>query len=227
MRRSSLWFVAACACLLVVASMIRIAAAAPATQPVDVIVANDLLCVGIWDNRPTAGETLKTVRVDPQGFISLFYVGQVKVSNLTFEQAEKVISDVYRANGVLENSAPSVNRLEAAHAATITSGPISAGDRISVRILDLVPDVEQCRVFTVSDGGKVGLPLLGQFKVAGMTETAAEQAISRAMEQQFNLRNMPVSVLRLSARQTAEPTTASEPAARPPAAGGRGRQQGQ
>src|SRR5438552_3833600 len=66
----------------------RLASAGPATQPVDVIVSNDLLCVGIWDNRPTGGETLKTVRVDPQGFISLYYIGQLKVSGLTFEQAE-------------------------------------------------------------------------------------------------------------------------------------------
>src|SRR5206468_579641 len=37
----------------------------------DVVGVNDLLCIGVWDNRPTGGETLKTVRVDPQGNVSL------------------------------------------------------------------------------------------------------------------------------------------------------------
>ena len=94
-------------------------------------------------------------------------------------------------------------------------GPIAVGERISVRVLDLVPDVEQSRIFTVSEGGKVGLPLLGQFKVAGITEGDAEAAITRAFELQFGLRSVPVSVLRLGPRQEAEPTVASEPNARP------------
>src|SRR5258708_7615307 len=75
------------------------AVAEPATQPVDVIVANDLLCIGIWDNRATAGENLKTVRVDSAGMVSLFYIGQLKLAGLNFEQAEKVIADTYRASG--------------------------------------------------------------------------------------------------------------------------------
>ena len=76
-------------------------------------------------------------------------------------------------------------------------------------------EASTARVFTVSDGGKVGLPLLGQFKVAGMTEADAEAAITRAFELQFGLRSVPVSVLRLGPRQEAEPTVASEPNARP------------
>jgi protein involved in polysaccharide export with SLBB domain len=221
MRRSlysAAFALCAAAVVLLTAHCPQLASAAggPATQPiVDVIVANDLLCIGIWDNRPTGGETLKTVRVDGNGYVSLFYIGQLKLAGLTFEQAERSIADTYRANGALENCAPSLNRLEPAHAATVRSANISAGDRISVRILDLVPDVEQSRIFTVSDGGKVGLPLLGQFKVEGMTEANAEVAITRAFEQQFNLRNIPVSVLRLGARQNSEPTVAAEPGIHP------------
>jgi protein involved in polysaccharide export with SLBB domain len=201
-----------CAGLALIQRPHIVCAGGPTTQPiVDVIVANDLLCIGIWDNRPTGGETLKTVRVDGNGYVSLFYIGQLKLAGLTFEQAERSIADTYRANGALENCAPSLNRLEPAHAASVRAAAISAGERISVRILDLVPEVEQSRIFTVSDGGKVGLPLLGQFKVEGLTEANAEVAITRAFEQQFNLRNIPVSVLRLGPRQNAEPTVAAEP----------------
>jgi protein involved in polysaccharide export with SLBB domain len=187
--------------------------AAPATQPVDLVAVNDLLCVGICD-RPADGETLKTVRVDSQGKVSLYYVGQVKIVGKTFEQAEKEIAEAYRGTGVLNNAYPSINRLETAGNVSVTAGKITAGERLSLRIFEVVPDIEEARVLTVSEGGKVGLPLLGQFKLAGLTEAEAEQAIARAMEDQFNLKNIPVSVLRLGSRQQSEPTVAAEPNAR-------------
>ena len=204
------WTMIACAMGMTLA-----AAAEPTTQPVDTVGPNDLLCIGIWDIRPTGGETLKTVRVDPKGYVSLYYVGQVKLAGKSFEQAEREINDTYRANGITNNAAPSLNRLEHGAIASVQYGPIAVGERISVRVLDLVPDVEQSRIFTVSEGGKVGLPLLGQFKVAGITEGDAEAAITRAFELQFGLRSVPVSVLRLGPRQDAEPTVAAEPNARP------------
>ena len=137
--------------------------------PPDIVGVNDLLCIGIWEIRPTGGETLKTVRVDPQGNVSLYHLGQVKLAGLTFEQAEAAIATAYRNNTILDNAAPSLNRLESGAAPSITSGLIAAGDRLSIRIFDLVPDVQESRLLTVSAGGKVGLPLLGQFQVAGLT----------------------------------------------------------
>lgn len=210
------WVVSVCSVGLWMSAVAhRAPAGGSATQPVDMIATNDLLCVGIWDVRPTGGETLKTVRVDEKGNISLFYVGQVRVAGRSFEDAEKEIGDAYRASNQLQNAIPSVNRLETGATASLASGPIVAGERISVRVLHLVPDIEESRVFIVSEGGKVGLPLLGQFKVAGMTEADAEKAIVRAFEEQLNLRNIPVSVLRLGPNQRAEPTTAAETNARP------------
>jgi protein involved in polysaccharide export with SLBB domain len=214
MRRTSC-LLFAIPCFLLILRTGPVSSAQPTTQPVDTINPNDLLCIGIWDIRPTGGETLKTVRVDPKGYVSLYYVGQVKLAGKTFEQAEREINDVYRANNVTNNAAPSLNRLENGATASVQYGLIGVGERISVRVLDLVPDVEQCRVFTVSEGGKVGLPLLGQFKVAGMNEADAEAAITRSFEVQFGLHNVPVSILRLGPRQESEPTTASEPNSRP------------
>jgi protein involved in polysaccharide export with SLBB domain len=182
--------------------------------PPDIVGVNDLLCIGIWEIRPTGGETLKTVRVDPQGNVSLYHLGQVKLAGLTFEQAEAAIATAYRNNTILDNAAPSLNRLESGAAPSITSGLIAAGDRLSIRIFDLVPDVQESRLLTVSAGGKVGLPLLGQFQVAGLTEAAAEQAITKAMEDKYNLHHIPISVLRLGPRQTAEPTVAADTSAR-------------
>ena len=202
-----------CAALLSITP--RRTTAGPATRPLDMISPDDLLCIGIWDVRPTGGETLKTVRVDPQGNISLYYVGALRVAGKTFEEAEHDIAELYRASGVLATPAPSLNRLEAAPNAAITSAKIAPGDRVSIRILDLVPDIEESRLFTVSEGGKVGLPLIGQFKLAGLSEAEAEQAITRTLEDQFNLRKIPISVLRLGPRQAAEPTTAGEANARP------------
>ena len=109
---------------------------------------------------------------------------------------------------------PSVNRLEAAATASVRVDKIAVGDRVSVKILDLVSGLEEARVLTVSEGGKVGLPLLGQFKLAGLTEADAEQAVIKALEERFDLRKIPVSVLRLGARQQSEPTVAAEPNAR-------------
>lgn len=180
----------------------------------DVVGVNDLLCVGIWEIRPTGGETLKTVRVDPQGNVSLYYIGQVKVAGMAFDQAEAAVAAAYRNNSILENAAPSLNRLESGAAPAITSGLIAAGDRLSIRIFDLVPDVQEARLLTVTAGGKVGLPLLGQFQLAGLSEAAAEQAIAKALEDKFNLKHIPISVLRLGTRQSAEPTVAADTNAR-------------
>jgi protein involved in polysaccharide export with SLBB domain len=182
--------------------------------PPDVVGVNDLLCIGIWEIRPTGGETLKTVRVDPQGNVSLYHVGQVKLAGLTFDQAEAAIAAAYRNSTILDNAAPSLNRLENGAAPSITSGVITAGDRLSIRIFDLVPDVQESRLLTVSAGGKVGLPLLGQFPIAGLTEAAAEQAITKALDDKYNLRHIPISVLRLGPKQTAEPTVAADTSAR-------------
>ena len=194
------------ACLMF-CPMPRVASAGPATKPVDTIAINDLLCVGVWELRPTGGERLKTVRVDAQGNVSLYFIGTVRVVGRTFEQAEKDIADAYRANHVLGDAAASVNRLETAAAASVPAGKIAPGDRICVRIFDLHPNVEESRVFNVSDGGSVGLPLLGQFKLGGLTEAEAEQAIARTLEEKSIARNTPVSVLRLGPNQPSEPTT--------------------
>ena len=185
--------------------------AGPATQPVDTIVANDLLCIGIWDIRPTGGESLKTVRVDAQGNVSLYYVGTVRLGGKTFSQAEKEIGDAYQASGVLKAPQPSVNRLETGDAVAVKSGKIAVGEKVSVRIFDLVPDVEVSRIFTISDGGKVGLPVIGQFPLAGRTEAEAEKDITRTLQEQFGIPNIPVSVLRLGPKQKSEPTTAADP----------------
>lgn len=192
---------------------LRTLAQAP-PQSADIVGPHDLLCIGIWDTKLTGGETLKTVRVDPQGKVSLFVVGEIKLAGLNFEQAEAAINVAYRNNGVLENASASLNRLETGNAPAIQSAPIAPGDRISVRMLDLVPEVEQDRILTVTPGGKVGLPLLGQFRVAGMTESAAEQAISRAIADRFEVRNVKLSVLRLGTKQDDEPTVASPPPTR-------------
>lgn len=206
-------------CLLSLATLPLVApqlsSAGPTTHPVDMIAPDDLLCIGIWDVRPTGGETLKTVRVDPKGNVSLYYIGEVRVGGKSFEEAEHDIAEAYRGTGTLAVPAPSLNRLESAANASTTSAKIAAGERISVRILDLVPDIEESRVLTVSEGGKVGLPLLGQFKVAGLTEAEVELAVARTMEDQFNLKKIPVSVLRLAPHQSSEPTTAAEANARP------------
>ena len=55
--------------------------------------------IGIWDVHPTGGETLKTVRVDPQGNVSLFYLGQLRIGGMNFAQAEDAISAAYRNAG--------------------------------------------------------------------------------------------------------------------------------
>jgi protein involved in polysaccharide export with SLBB domain len=184
--------------------------ALPSTQPVDTIATHDLLCIGIWDIRPTGGESLKTVRVDGQGNVSLYYVGTVRIGGKTFAQAEKEIADAYQASGVLKTPQPSVNRLETAEGVAIKSGKIAAGEKVSIRIFDLVPDVEVSRILTISEGGKVGLPLIGQFPLAGRTEAEAEQDIARTLQEQFGLPKIPVSVLRLGPKQKSEPTTAAD-----------------
>src|SRR2546421_359597 len=100
------WTMIACAMGMTLA-----AAAEPTTQPVDTVGPNDLLCIGIWDIRPTGGETLKTVRVDPMGYVSLYYVGQVKVAGITEGDAEAAITRAFELQFGLRSVPVSVLRL--------------------------------------------------------------------------------------------------------------------
>ncbi|MCS7034301.1 MAG: polysaccharide biosynthesis/export family protein [Phycisphaerae bacterium] len=85
--------------------------------------------------------------------------------------------------------------------AEIADYTISPNDLVSVQISDLrgigIDDGRQARV---TDTGKITLPNLGQFTIAGMTEAQAEEAVAKAYRDAQIIQNANVAVTVLEAR---------------------------
>jgi protein involved in polysaccharide export with SLBB domain len=191
--------------------------AAPATAPaaVDVVGPDDLLDIGVADLESPGVETLKTVRVDSDGQVSLFLVGAVKIGGSTFAQAEKLIAQKYRDAAISPKPLVSLNRLEAGATASVRSGPLFPGDVLRIQVFDLTGKAtDTVRFVRVSDGGAIGVPFLGQVKLAGMTEAQAENAILDAYRAAEMGAHEMVSVLRMRSAPATEPAAAL-PASRP------------
>lgn len=177
--------------------------AATSAQRVDTIMPGDTLCIGVAELFPGQVETIKTVHVNAQGDVPLLYLGGVHVGGMEFGTAEKVIAEAYKGAQLVAQTSVSINRLAGGKVAR----PLRAGDRVSVRIFELAePGEWVVRIVPVSEGGKVGLPFIGQVELAGMDEGAAERVIAKRYEDQQRIRDAMVSVYRLEEGETEEPT---------------------
>lgn len=192
-------------------SLVRVNAQQDGAAPPhsDTVKPGDLLCIGVAGLLPGELETLKTVHVNGTGEVSLFYVGQVKIGGLRFDQAERVIAAQYNQRQLVVDAPVTVNRLDGGGELR-TLGP---GDRVSIRIEELTGDGgEVRRVLPISGEGNVGLPLLGQLHIGGLEEWQAEVAIAKAYESHQILQQPAISVVRLKPTENEEPTVESLPA---------------
>lgn len=107
----------------------------------------------------------------------------------------------------------SLNRVERGIMALVHSGPLNSGDVLRVEVIELAgrqgsgPTV---RIVRISEGGDIGAPFLGQTRIAGFTESEAEQELNRA----YKAAEMPTrvaSVLRLRAAAPAPPVAQLPP----------------
>jgi protein involved in polysaccharide export with SLBB domain len=221
--------------LLLLAALAIPSAAGPATAPstrpadpatggdaaaaADPIVPGDLLVIAYPELSPPGTDYLRPSRVSADGSITVPVAGDLKVSGLTLAAAENAINRALRETRVIAHPAVSIDRHERAAAASVAPGPVAAGDVLRVSIWEIAgPGVETVRTLHVSAAGEVGLPLLGQTKLAGLTEAAAEAAVVKAYADARMVQQAIVSVLRVKPPQGVEPVpTPAHPA------GGRGR----
>jgi protein involved in polysaccharide export with SLBB domain len=168
----------------------------------DTVAPGDLLCIGVAQLTPDGIETLKTVRVNAAGEVSLFYVGNQNIKGLSFTDAATKIADAYKEKRIVQQTLVSINRL-----ATGEARPLKPGDHVSIRIFELSgPAVWTHRILPISPAGNVGLPLIGQIKLAGLEEAAAEQTVLKHYIEAKILRDAQVSLLRLAPGENTEPT---------------------
>ena len=172
----------------------------------DVIAAGDLLVVYYPDLVGPGTDYARPARVGAGGVITVPHTGELKVAGLTLRAAEQAIGTRLREARVVEQARVSVDRQERAAAASVGPGPIAPGDVLRVSVLELLgPGREQVRRLHVSDDGGAGLPLLGQTRVAGMTEAEAEAAVSKAYQEAQLVDRAVVSVLRVKPPAGPEP----------------------
>lgn len=74
----------------------------------------DLLRVVVWELMGPASESVRIVRVGPDGVVGLPFLGKVPVAGLTAGQVEAAISKDFREKNILQNAQVAVLRLEAA-----------------------------------------------------------------------------------------------------------------
>lgn len=177
-----------------------------ATAGDDVIVPGDLLVIAYPDVTPPGTECLRPSRVSADGTITVPFVGAVKVAGMSLGAAEKAVGRSLKEARIVATPAVSIDRHERAAAASVTPGPIVAGDVLRVSVWEVSgPGVETLRTLHVSAAGEVGLPLLGQTKLAGLTEGAAEAAIVKAYRDARMIDRAIVSVLRVKPAAGPEP----------------------
>jgi protein involved in polysaccharide export with SLBB domain len=149
----------------------------------DAVRVGDLLVITVPDLTGPAVDFVKPVRVDATGRVSLPYLKEpLPVEKLTLTEVERAVNDALRAAKVLDPPAAWVDRMErGGESASVQPGPIAPGDVLRFSLVDVHgPGVERVRHLHVSEAGNVGLPFLGQTKVAGMTEIEAEAAVLKA-----------------------------------------------
>jgi protein involved in polysaccharide export with SLBB domain len=169
-----------------------------AAQAADVVGPGDLLAIGMLETGAKA-ELIKLCRVDEAGQVSLYWIIKpLKLGGMTFVDAEKEIAKTYTDLGLLHQPLVSLNRIETgaqAAAAGFKLGPIMPGEWVRVRIGGASGFMS--RFLKVTDGGSVGVPMLGQTHVGGLSEAQAEQAITNDLANQSLVKNAMISVLRL------------------------------
>lgn len=169
------------------------------TQPADAVGPHDLIVIAIPGLIGPGIEYRKPVRVDAAGRVRLPHIDNlIPLAGLSLSDAEGALDKALRDGNVLANAGVLIDRVERGDAPGVKPGPIAAGDVVRFSIADLSgPGVEYVRTLHVSEAGNIGVPVLGQTRVAGMTEFEAEAALVKAYADQNVLSNAVVSVLRV------------------------------
>jgi protein involved in polysaccharide export with SLBB domain len=175
----------------------------PKAAPLPHTIQNfDLLEIVIGDG-VAAPPTDELVRVQADGTVRLMNVGVVKVAGLDRAAAESTIADQVQSRQIMDHPVVRVTRKQSATAATAPHGPIVAGDVIHLVVRDLNgqgnPAVVDRRV---NLAGMLNVPLLGEFKVAGMTDPQAAEAVAAAYAEKQILAK---AMLDLTTLETAPP----------------------
>ncbi len=172
-----------------------------------VVAPGDLLVLSFPNFTAPGGDYMKPVRVGADGNIPLPLVPNlIKVAGLSLAEAEKAVSGAVKELKLSADPMVTIDRMERAAAASVALGPIVAGDVIRLSVNDLFgPGVERVRHLHVSPDGHISLPLLGQTKVAGMTEAQAEAAVAKAYVDAKMMSAVIVSVLRVKLPPGPEP----------------------
>jgi protein involved in polysaccharide export with SLBB domain len=140
----------------------------------------DLLDIVIGDGVASPA-TDELVRVQADGTIRLMNVGMVKIAGLDRAAAESAIADQVQARQIMAHAVVRVTRKQSATAATAPRGPIAPGDVIHLVVRDLNgPGHSEVVDRRVNLAGMLNIPLLGEFKVAGMTDPQAAEAVAAA-----------------------------------------------
>ena len=172
----------------------------PSTQPITQlgpIAPHDLLRISVEELASAGVTTVLEQRVQDDGKIGVPLLGAVSVGGLTVGKAEETIARLFRDRSFIPNAGITVERAQAGADNVVRTGPLATGDFLRVRVLELLgPGRESVKNVQVDERGEVHPPHLKGVKVAGLTEAAAADAITRAYAEAQLVQNAPVSVLR-------------------------------
>ena len=169
------------------------------TKPTEVVQPGDLLLVTVHDMIQRGSPTDFDVRVDDEGKISLPLVRRISVQDLSFADAAKAIAKQFEDKGYLKKAKVEVRRTDEPAEKKIKPAPIAVGETVKIRIWDL-RKLGQSADFEpgIMDDGTVDLPVVGKFKLAGLTEFEAEDAVARQCATRGLLKDAMVTVRRIA-----------------------------
>jgi len=161
----------------------------------------DLLEIAFWQRGMIDDPETYRARIDQEGLLGLPLVGGLKLEGLSETRAPQVIAKSFRDHHLIQNLIVSVRRVQSADQADVKLGPIARGDIVRVGISELAgPGVATTLILKVDENGQIAMPLGGDVKIDGLTETRAAQAIAKAYRDQRLIQNAQVWVLKINGK---------------------------
>lgn len=163
---------------------------------------NSLLRVTVkdWTGPGASSEFLR--RVDPDGCITLPWVGKVEVGRLTAAEAARAVDQIYFEKNLIEAANSSVARIQIGVKAALKPGPFEKGDYVHIQMWDLQgPGIETRLIEQVGDNGSVELPQNVKVKLLSLSDAQAEEAIAAAYRDAQLIARLQICVLRVSPQE--------------------------
>ena len=146
----------------------------------------DCIAINVYDLLAPNTDFADVQQIRAEGTVRIPLVGPVKVAGLTTRQARDLVEQTLVDSKVIADPQVRVGLRLSADQLAEKPAPAKAGDRLLVRICELVkPGEDYTALLEVKASGEVELPEVGKVQVVGMSIDEIEKAIIQRLKGTF------------------------------------------